>query len=162
MTRQDNVEGRSDIDENIVHSPSSSDNFSLGGDCDESGALNQADQLSPTLIRKVDGAYPCMKCDRLFSDRDQLNIHYTHTHREKPQYVCEVCAKVFAVKRELSTHSRIHSGEQPHKCVQCGKEFGTRQLLKKHNMWHSGERSHICEHCGKAFFQVSYTNSESS
>ncbi|KAI1726405.1 zinc-finger double domain-containing protein [Ditylenchus destructor] len=99
------------------------------------------------------GSYPCMKCSRMFSDRDQLNIHYTHTHREKPQYVCDTCDKVFAIKRELSTHLRIHSGEQPHKCTQCGKEFGTRQLLKKHNMWHTGERSHVCSFCGKAFFQ---------
>lgn len=100
--------------------------------------------------------YPCMKCPRIFVERDQLNIHYTHTHREKPQYVCEICSTVFLVKRELSTHLRIHSGEQPHKCTICGKEFGTRQLLKKHFMWHTGERSHVCPHCPKAFFQVKY------
>lgn len=84
----------------------------------------------------------------------QLNVHYTHTHRDKPQYECDECHTVFAVKRELRTHMRIHSGEQPHTCTQCGKQFGTRQLLKKHWMWHTGERSHVCPHCGKAFFQV--------
>ncbi|CAD5227977.1 unnamed protein product [Bursaphelenchus xylophilus] len=95
----------------------------------------------------------CRLCSRQFADRDQLNVHYTHTHRDKPQYECDICHLVFSVKRELSTHLRIHSGEQPHKCDKCGKEFGTRQLLKKHNMWHTGERSHVCDHCGKAFFQ---------
>ncbi|VDM63993.1 unnamed protein product [Angiostrongylus costaricensis] len=68
-------------------------------------------------------------------------------------YECDVCHTIFAVKRELSTHLRTHSGEQPHTCTQCGKEFGTRQLLKKHWMWHTGERSHVCKHCSKAFFQ---------
>uniref|UniRef100_A0A0N5CFI5 C2H2-type domain-containing protein n=1 Tax=Strongyloides papillosus TaxID=174720 RepID=A0A0N5CFI5_STREA len=97
--------------------------------------------------------YTCRFCPKIFHDRGQLNIHYTHTHRDKPQYVCETCHMVFGVKRELSTHMRIHSGEQPHKCTQCGKEFGTRQLLKKHWMWHTGERSHVCPHCKKAFFQ---------
>ncbi|VDD96315.1 unnamed protein product [Enterobius vermicularis] len=82
-----------------------------------------------------------------------MNVHYTHTHRDKPQYECDECHTVFAVKRELRTHMRIHSGEQPHTCTQCGKQFGTRQLLKKHWMWHTGERSHVCPHCGKAFFQ---------
>lgn len=111
---------------------------------------------SPLNTTTATGSYACLKCTRVFSCRDQLNIHYTHTHREKPQYVCEVCEKVFAVKRELSTHARIHEGIEPHKCSQCGKEFGTRQLLKKHNMWHTGERSHVCETCGKAFFQVCF------
>uniref|UniRef100_A0A8R1HX05 C2H2-type domain-containing protein n=1 Tax=Caenorhabditis japonica TaxID=281687 RepID=A0A8R1HX05_CAEJA len=69
------------------------------------------------------------------------------------RYECEDCHETFAVKRELATHQRIHSGEQPHSCTQCGKEFGTRQLLKKHWMWHTGERSHVCPHCNKAFFQ---------
>uniref|UniRef100_A0AC35U5V6 Protein krueppel n=1 Tax=Rhabditophanes sp. KR3021 TaxID=114890 RepID=A0AC35U5V6_9BILA len=98
-------------------------------------------------------SYTCRFCPKVFEDRGQLNIHYTHTHRDKPQYVCETCHMVFGVKRELSTHMRIHSGEQPHKCTQCQKEFGTRQLLKKHWMWHTGERSHVCPHCQKAFFQ---------
>ena len=62
--------------------------------------------------------------------------------------------QVFAIKRELSTHRRTHSGEGTHACTQCGKEFGTRQLLKKHWMWHTGQRSHVCPHCNKAFFQV--------
>lgn len=98
--------------------------------------------------------YPCVKCSRIFVERDELNIHYTHKHREKPKYVCEICSMIFLVKRELSTHLRIHSGEQPQKCTICEKEFGTRQLLKKHFMWHTGERSHVCPHCPKAFFQV--------
>uniref|UniRef100_A0A1I8AAV7 Protein krueppel n=1 Tax=Steinernema glaseri TaxID=37863 RepID=A0A1I8AAV7_9BILA len=130
------------VDEGIdqdhgVNSPSSSDSTS-----DDSVDMEE----KPSV-------YNCRFCPKVFEDRSQLNVHYTHTHRDKPQYVCETCGIVFGVKRELSTHMRIHSGEQPHKCTQCGKEFGTRQLLKKHWMWHTGERSHVCPHCDKAFFQ---------
>uniref|UniRef100_A0A1I7UM50 Zinc finger protein n=1 Tax=Caenorhabditis tropicalis TaxID=1561998 RepID=A0A1I7UM50_9PELO len=93
------------------------------------------------------------------SDTDSSHISMNPTtpseksSGEKGRYECEDCHEMFAVKRELATHMRIHSGEQPHSCTQCGKEFGTRQLLKKHWMWHTGERSHVCPHCNKAFFQ---------
>ncbi|CAB3410076.1 unnamed protein product [Caenorhabditis bovis] len=93
------------------------------------------------------------------SDTDSSHISPTFAlslsspHEVKGRYECEECHEMFAVKRELATHMRIHSGEQPHRCTQCGKEFGTRQLLKKHWMWHTGQRSHVCPHCNKAFFQ---------
>ncbi|EFO94640.1 hypothetical protein CRE_15848 [Caenorhabditis remanei] len=93
------------------------------------------------------------------SDTDSSHISMNPTtpseksSGDKARYECEDCHEMFAVKRELATHMRIHSGEQPHSCTQCGKEFGTRQLLKKHWMWHTGERSHVCPHCNKAFFQ---------
>uniref|UniRef100_A0A0K0CSX3 Zinc finger protein n=1 Tax=Angiostrongylus cantonensis TaxID=6313 RepID=A0A0K0CSX3_ANGCA len=92
-------------------------------------------------IEDLKPGYQCRFCPIRFDEREQ------------PQYECDVCHTIFAVKRELSTHLRTHSGEQPHTCTQCGKEFGTRQLLKKHWMWHTGERSHVCKHCNKAFFQ---------
>ncbi|VDN52376.1 unnamed protein product [Dracunculus medinensis] len=100
--------------------------------------------------------FTCRFCPRTFEELSQMNIHYKHTHHDKPHYECEKCNQVFAVKRELSTHQRTHSGEQPHKCKICKKEFGTRQLLKKHTMWHSGQRSHVCKYCAKAFYQFSY------
>ena len=45
----------------------------------------------------------------------QLSLHYAQAHKDKPQYRCDTCHDVFAVKRELATHMRIHSGEEPHK-----------------------------------------------
>jgi DNA-directed RNA polymerase subunit RPC12/RpoP len=140
-----------EIEEHIAgHSPTSSDSSNMS-DVDENSSTVGA--TPPLFTGARIAGHSCRICGRAFSDRGQLNVHYTHTHRDKPQYECEHCQAVFCVKRELSTHLRIHSGEQPHKCDICGKEFGTRQLLKKHNMWHSGERSHVCQTCGKAFFQ---------
>lgn len=52
----------------------------------------------------------CRLCDKTFSNRESLNVHYTHTHRDKPQYECHDCGLIFTVKRELATHRRIHSG----------------------------------------------------
>ncbi|VDM97647.1 unnamed protein product [Thelazia callipaeda] len=132
-----------------------------GGDSPSSSDLSNFDStvdatnynLDESMNEEERKTFGCRFCPKLFHERSQLNIHYKHTHRDKPQYECDECHVIFAVKRELSTHMRTHSGEQPHTCTQCGKQFGTRQLLKKHWMWHTGERSHICPHCGKAFFQ---------
>ncbi|KAF7640449.1 hypothetical protein Mgra_00000268 [Meloidogyne graminicola] len=104
----------------------------------------QQHSISPNLT--------CKKCPggRIFNSREHLELHNTNTHRDRPQYCCNQCEAKFSVKRELATHLRIHSGEQPHQCEKCGKEFGTRQLLKKHYLWHNGERSHVCPVCGKS------------
>lgn len=130
------------------NSPSSSDVSNFDGTMD---SMNYG--IDDTATSEETKNFSCRFCPKVFDDRAQLNVHYTHTHRDKPQYQCDECHTMFAVKRELRTHMRIHSGEQPHTCTQCGKQFGTRQLLKKHWMWHTGERSHVCPHCGKAFFQ---------
>ncbi|OZC10437.1 hypothetical protein X798_02480 [Onchocerca flexuosa] len=132
-----------------------------GGNSPSSSDLSNFDGIMDSVNYNLDEStnaegcktFGCRFCPKLFHERSQLNIHYKHTHRDKPQYECDECHVIFAIKRELSTHMRIHSGEQPHTCTQCGKQFGTRQLLKKHWMWHTGERSHVCPHCGKAFFQ---------
>uniref|UniRef100_A0A914M839 C2H2-type domain-containing protein n=1 Tax=Meloidogyne incognita TaxID=6306 RepID=A0A914M839_MELIC len=117
-------------------------------------SIPQPPQNNLTIINKL-ADLTCKKCPggKTFTSREHLELHNTNTHRDRPQYCCNQCGALFSVKRELATHLRVHSGEQPHQCEKCGKEFGTRQLLKKHTMWHTGERSHVCPSCGKAFFQ---------
>ncbi|KHN84284.1 Zinc finger protein [Toxocara canis] len=147
-SKDDNMDHDGHEPESGGDSPSSSDVSNFDGTIDGSGF-----GMDESMNAEDGKGFGCRFCPKVFEERSQLNVHYTHTHRDKPQYECDECHTVFAVKRELSTHMRIHSGEQPHTCTQCGKEFGTRQLLKKHWMWHTGERSHVCPHCGKAFFQ---------
>uniref|UniRef100_F1L0V4 Zinc finger protein 484 n=1 Tax=Ascaris suum TaxID=6253 RepID=F1L0V4_ASCSU len=147
-TKDNNMDHDGHEAESGGNSPSSSDISNFDATMDGVGY-----GMDETMNGDEGKGFGCRFCPKIFEERSQLNVHYTHTHRDKPQYECDECHTVFAVKRELSTHMRIHSGEQPHTCTQCGKEFGTRQLLKKHWMWHTGERSHVCPHCGKAFFQ---------
>uniref|UniRef100_A0A915MR43 C2H2-type domain-containing protein n=1 Tax=Meloidogyne javanica TaxID=6303 RepID=A0A915MR43_MELJA len=113
-------------------------------------SIPQPPQNNLTIINKL-ADLTCKKCPggKTFTSREHLELHNTNTHRDRPQYCCNQCGALFSVKRELATHLRVHSGEQPHQCEKCGKEFGTRQLLKKHTMWHTGERSHVCPSCGK-------------
>ncbi|VDO75113.1 unnamed protein product [Heligmosomoides polygyrus] len=146
-----------DLSEVDRHSPSSSDltDGMLSHDVDEYQMDQSMDETmldqSIDSIEDLKPGYQCRFCPTRFDERQQVSLRGDLL--DKPQYECDVCHTIFAVKRELSTHMRTHSGEQPHTCTQCGKEFGTRQLLKKHWMWHTGERSHVCKHCNKAFFQ---------
>ncbi|GMT23826.1 hypothetical protein PFISCL1PPCAC_15123, partial [Pristionchus fissidentatus] len=123
-------------DDPSQHSPSSSESIDMKEEMKEDIGLNN-----------------CKFCAQTFDHRNELSIHLSTFHSDRPLYGCTQCPLVFSVKRDLSTHARVHSGESPHECNQCGKQFGTRQLLKKHCMWHTGERSHVCPHCSKAFFQ---------
>jgi hypothetical protein len=84
-----------DDDEPEEHSPSSSDISSF--DADHHNTL-----LSGLgAFESPDGgkSFPCRFCPKVFAGRSQLNIHYTHTHRDKPQYECEVCKTVSIVDR---------------------------------------------------------------
>lgn len=69
------------------HSPSSSDSSMLDNvKAEMASATNTPDSPERNHL--------CRFCNKPFENREQLNIHYTHTHRDKPQYECEVCFKV--------------------------------------------------------------------
>ncbi|CAJ0579459.1 unnamed protein product, partial [Mesorhabditis spiculigera] len=130
-----------EMDTSIPNTPSPTGTENSGSMLEDGG--------TPTLINKNQ----CRFCGHIFDDQSELSAHYTSAHADRKHYSCPQCPAVFAVKRELATHSRTHQGATPFTCEECGKEFGTRQLLKKHCMWHSGKRNHVCPQCNSAFFQ---------
>lgn len=49
---------------------------------------------------------------------------------------CKVCGRAFAMKCNLITRMRIHTGETPFSCGQCGTSFARKGVLKSHMKIH--------------------------
>ena len=65
---------------------------------------------------------------------------------EKP-YQCDICAKKFRVRYNLTIHRRIHLGVKQYKCSECNKAYSSKAAIDFHVKhihslkWRSGTKS---------------------
>lgn len=88
-----------------------------------------------TMIKsKEKNFYTCQKCDKVFKTNARLNKHLKLTHSEERPYVCEYknCEKKFKLKRTLSQHMVVHTGQRNHLCHICNFTFAWRCNLVSH------------------------------
>ena len=103
-------------------------------------------EVEPHLKCSVPG------CQAAYFTRTSLNNH-VKTHSTVSQTTCEVCAKVFAKKSQLTTHMVFHTGERPYHCQYegCKWSFPTKSKLARHRRTHTNERRFVCALCEKTF-----------
>ena len=87
----------------------------------------------------------CKMCDKSFSSRKNLKIHYNENHRQ--QIKCKFCDETFEKNCNLEEHIRKnHSSAECFKCKECDKDFVLKWRLKKHQETHKNKSVKKCHY----------------
>ena len=74
----------------------------------------------------------CKTCGHLVSNL-KVHIESKHTKEEDMKFKCQVCGKGLATLYRFNEHTRIHSGERPHKCREgCEMAFTDKSNRNQH------------------------------
>ncbi|KFM74220.1 Zinc finger protein 778, partial [Stegodyphus mimosarum] len=89
-------------------------------------------------VSKNLGPSLCELCSKLFSLKRGLNQQLlTATNEEL--YPCEACRESFKEKVNLQDYSQIYTGKNPHSCGICGIFCRDKQYLQKHLLVHTAD-----------------------
>lgn len=123
------------------------------------------------LKTKNESSFNCTTCDLRLDTEKKLEAHIKSSHRTSDivetcdvnknetnnSFECPDCHKVFAEKKILKRHLKIHSPIKPHACPECDMSFAESSNLSKHKKKHTGElrnivgKPNLCSVCGKGF-----------
>lgn len=116
---------------------------------------------------KLVQAWKCEDCNEQFHEADKFAMHQVEIHspdvKDKDQFQCEDCRRVFISQKGLTSHKRIHEAhfgesleesefqEKGVMCVECRKICKDMSALTSHMRLHSLERKYPCKFCDFRF-----------
>ncbi|CAC5398558.1 KRAB [Mytilus coruscus] len=83
--------------------------------------------------------YVCDVCGNKYVLRESLTRHY-RVHDSKKAYICHDCGKAFAEKISFTRHRTIHTGEKPYTCTVFALKKSVTRHMKIHN---KGQRNKV-------------------
>lgn len=93
------------------------------------------------LEHKMQKSFKCSNCERTFSTKRFLKLHYSLSHSTKYPFLCNECGKGFFVENNYKCHLLIHTNDElPFKCNFCLKKFSNPIHFKRHLYVHSENR----------------------
>lgn len=95
--------------------------------------------------------HKCNQCGKQFRVSQGLVRHLKETHQGIKNFACDLCCRMFATRRNVEEHRRIHTNERPYVCDLCGKSFKQKASLFVHNRSHSDSFPFKCSYCNQAF-----------
>lgn len=105
--------------------------------CAECGLAFAAEyQLMKHIHRKhtKPTTYTCELCappHHLFVGYSSFAYHKESVHGRE-QFECDVCQKMFKIKKKMIEHRQVHSGGRPYLCRYCGNGFSQNQGKRAH------------------------------
>ncbi|XP_056639156.1 zinc finger protein 664-like isoform X2 [Diorhabda sublineata] len=101
-------------------------------------------------IKKEDYVYACNRCETIFLQKEDLDVHLKSHLKEQYNVGCQFCQRKFSRLAHLNRHLRnAHYTEKHFKCEVCEKSFYKQEQLRHHMNGHSGLKPHICDICCK-------------
>eukprot|EP01084_Bolivina_argentea_P291044 500148_1 len=89
----------------------------------------------------ADGRYQCKLCPKSYKRYNDLKGHYA-IHGKNTE-CCPHCAKKFSRPIYLRDHIRTHTGEKPFVCDICSKRFAAKRNLVQHRKRHFRANSRL-------------------
>ena len=97
--------------------------------------------------------YECHIWNTIFSASHSLTRHKISAHKGKQCFECAKCKKIFAERKGLKRHWRVHSKDGLLFCNSCGRE-----IIQSQGQGHASEiRSDdhfVCDKCNKQFSDI--------
>jgi len=121
----------------------------------------QAPTPPPTQARSATPAgpstsrYPCLYCDRLFSNPHNRTMHVETQHTRELQLTCDQCGLPFTRKSSLKKHKQTahEQNTRRYPCDLCTQTFSTKSNLAVHKRRKHvlNPPTHTCTQCALQF-----------
>ncbi|CAH1783632.1 unnamed protein product [Owenia fusiformis] len=98
----------------------------------------------------------CQHCQKMFSQRGNLEKHIRAVHLGARPFECDICGKAFGYKHAMIKHKVCHTNEKPFSCEECGRSFRRLDTLVQHRQTHldDKDKKYTCPVCSRKFTQI--------